>query len=125
MTKNINDYDFIKIEHSHNDKKKWDAVFENKKTGKIKLISFGARGYLDFPLYYKYYKDSENLPENQALIKAKRKRDNYLKRHQKENFDDFNNWWRPSWWSANLLWSPEGIPDIDKQLKLLRKKYNF
>jgi hypothetical protein len=123
--KNINDYEFIRIQPSHRKGKKWDAVFKKLNSDRVIFIPFGAVGYLDFPLYYKYYKDNENLSKKEAYLKALKKRDNYLFRHKKENYDNFENWWRPSWWAANLLWSPEGIPDIKKQLKLLRKKYKF
>jgi len=38
------DYKFIKFVRSSNNQKKYDAILENKSTGRRKKISFGQRG---------------------------------------------------------------------------------
>jgi hypothetical protein len=123
MPKKLSDFEFVKIQPSHKEKKKWDAVFINKKTKKIKYISFGQKGYLDFPLYYKYFMEKEGMNKKQALEAAKRKRGHYLERHKDEDYYNVENWWRPSFWAANLLWGD--LPDVEKQLKIIRRRYNF
>lgn len=123
MSKNINNYTFIELKKSDNPKKKFDVIFKNNKTNRTFKISFGASGYLDLPLYYLYYRDTKGYPSDEALEMAERKRANYLKRHQKEDNDNFDNWYKPGWWAANLLWGD--IPDVKKQLAYLRKKYDI
>ena len=123
MVAKISDYEFVRLQSSQKKHKKWDAVFINKKTKKIKTVSFGARGYLDFALYYKYYRESEGMTPDDALEKAMKKRSNYLKRHAKEDYNNFDNWYKPSWWARQLLWGD--VPNVKKQLKILRKRYNF
>ena len=48
------DYKFVKFEKSHIKIKKYNAVIQNKKTGREVRIPFGARGY-------EHYKDSTDL----------------------------------------------------------------
>jgi hypothetical protein len=123
MQKDISDFDFLKISPSHKDNKKWDAIFIRKSTKKPFIVSFGQKGYLDFPLYYQYYRTTENMTPDDALTAAERKRSFYLNRHKKEDYDNPNNWYKPSFWAKQYLWGD--LPDLNKQLKIMRKRFNF
>jgi hypothetical protein len=57
------EWKLIKIEVSKNNKKKYDAYLENKKTKKIYIVSFGAKGmdqYFDKIGHYKNYNHLDN-----------------------------------------------------------------
>lgn len=88
---NPKDWNLIKIEVSTNPKKKYDAFLENKKTNKIKKISFGARG-MD-----QYYDKIGFYFANDHLNKERRK--NYYARHGRKAVK-----YSPLWFSHNYLW---------------------
>lgn len=69
-------YKFVKFQKSTNKKKKYDAILENKKTGKTVKVPFGASSY-------EQYKDKTGL----GLYSNKdhndpQRRKNYKSRHQ-------------------------------------------
>lgn len=65
-------YKFIKIIKSKKKGKKYDAIFENLKTGRTKVLSFGAKGYSDYTKH-----------------KDKKRKERYISRHKKrENWND-------------------------------------
>ena len=86
-------YKLITIKLSCKKDKKLDAIFIKTKTGKIKRVSFGAKGYPDFTTYSKSLS-----PE-----KAKRKKRQYIKRHQKR--ENWNNPNKPGTLSRYMLWN--------------------
>jgi len=61
------DYKLEKIEVAKNPKKKLQAIFINKKTGKKKTVQFGQAGADDY-----------------TLTKDKKQREAYRKRHEKD-----------------------------------------
>lgn len=72
------DYDFIKFEKSKRKTKKYDALFTNLKTGKIKRLSFGDTNY-------QHFKDSTGLDLYSHLDHGDKKRQRaYIKRHLKD-----------------------------------------
>lgn len=88
----MNEYKFISISKSTKKDKKYVATFENRKTGRQKVIHFGAAGMEDYTMH----KD----PARMAL---------YLKRHSsRENWDDPMT---AGWWSRWLLWSKPNYKD--------------
>ncbi len=95
-------YKFIKIMKSVKEGKKFDAVFQNRKTGKEKRVSFGSAGMSDFTKH----KDHE-----------RKKR--YIDRHKKrENWTD-TGILTAGWWSRFLLWSE---PSMTAAKQLVKNK---
>ena len=88
--------EFIKFQKSRNKKKKYDAVLRNKETGNINRIGFGSR----IPLM-EQYKDTTGLGLYSSLDHLdKKRRDNFMKRHQCKNADKYT----AKWYSCNFLW---------------------
>jgi len=94
------EYKLVKIQKSTDPKKKYDAVLENKQTGRIKVMSFGSR-----PM--QQYRDSTKL----KLYKSK---DHLDKNRKKAFLDRFRgtrerqNWkkeWTPLYFSTRYLWT--------------------
>ena len=70
------DYNLINIQKSDNKGKKYTAVIQQKPSGKIKYIHFGALGYPQ-------YKDSTKLKLYKKYDHGDKKRkDNYIARHR-------------------------------------------
>ena len=98
----LDEYRFVKFEKSKKKFKKYDAVFEHKKTGKKKIISFGSLRENFEP--YNHYKDTTGLGiyskwDHNDLKRRKL----YRMRH---GFNDFHKIiYSPSWFSWNYLWN--------------------
>ena len=98
------EYIFIKlVKLPKTDKKKYKAIFKNKKTSREKSIKFGSQGASDYTIN----KD----PERKKL---------YIARHSKMN----ENWTNSGimtagWWSRWLLWSE---PNFNDALSLVKEK---
>ena len=85
------------LEKSYRKEKKWMVRKEYPETGKF--IHFGGKGYEDFPEH-----------------KDERRKENYLKRHAKnEDWTDLN---KAGAWSRYVLWNQEtiiaSIKDMEK-----------
>jgi hypothetical protein len=87
-----NDFNFIQFQKSNNQKKKYDAILENKKTKKKVKVSFGSKKY-------QQYYDKIGLYSSQNHLCEKR-RHLYILRHQ----HDINKPYSASWFSLNYLW---------------------
>ena len=98
----MTEYRFLKLQPSSNSKKKFDALFENKKNNRIKKVSFGSKGMSDYTIH----KD----------IKRKEK---YLARHRKREKWGNDGILTAGWWSRWLLWSE---PSLVKSTKLVKMK---
>jgi len=74
VVNNPGDYTFNGFRKSSNSKKKYDAILTNKKTGRKKHVSFGARGYQHFkdqtPLKL-YSKDDHGDPARRRRYKQR------------------------------------------------------
>lgn len=90
-----------KLYKSTNPKKKFDIWIENPKSGRIKKISFGAKGYEDYTIH-----------------KDKERRERYLQRHKHDKLNDPT---YSGFWSATLLWGKS--TNINTNLKAVLKKY--
>jgi hypothetical protein len=64
--------------------KKFDIYVKNPKTGRIKKVSFGAKGYEDYTIH-----------------KDKERRKRYLQRHKHDKLNDYCS---SGFWSARILW---------------------
>lgn len=90
----------LEIKKSKNKSKKYDAIIGDK------VISFGARGYNDY---------TNNDYEN-----PKKKRDEYIKRHQKnEDWTKVNS----GSLSRYILWGDS--TDINKNIRDFKKRFNL
>ena len=75
------DYNLINIQKSDNKGKKYTAVIQQKPSGKIKYIHFGAIKQDGTP--YPQYKDSTKLKLYKKYDHGDKKRkDNYIARHR-------------------------------------------
>lgn len=85
--------------------KKYDVYIENK-TGRIKKVSFGAKGYSDFTIH-----------------KDKKRRERYRTRHQNDNINDPSS---SGFWSWYALWGSSSNLDtafadaVKKAKKILK-----
>ena len=86
------DYKFIELKKSTKPNKKYEAIFQNRKTGRNKIIHFGASGMEDYTIH----KD----PARMEL---------YLKRHSKR--EDWDNMMTAGALSRWLLWSKPNYKD--------------
>ena len=85
---------FIGFEKSHLPTKKYNTILENKTTGRVSRVPFGAVGY-------EQYKDSTGLGIYSHLDHLdKDRRQNYIRRHSKDNNKPFS----ASWLSLHYLW---------------------
>lgn len=96
------DYKFIELKKATDQKHKYVAVFENKKTKRTKSIPFGGYGYEDYTIH----KD-----ENRKRL--------YKLRHQN---DRINEPMTPGALSMWILWNK---PTIQESLKDYLKRFNF
>ena len=81
--------------------KKFDIWIENPKTGNIKKVSFGARGYEDYSIH-----------------KDKERRERYRMRHRNDKIKDPTS---PGFFSWHILWG--NSTSINKNLKEVLNKY--
>lgn len=99
------DYKFIKVvKLGKDDKKKFKAVFKNRKTGRERGVKFGS-----------------NIPflEDYTIHKDDKRKDNFLKRFSKTIQKQKNNPLSPMFWSLNLLWNK---PSYSASLKDTKDK---
>ena len=101
-----NKYKFVKIVRSKKVGKKYDAIFENRKTGRKKVIGFGSSGMSD----YTKHKDKE-------------RKERYLKRHKKR--ENWNNLMSAGALSRWILWNKPSFKAsvADYKRKLRRQGY--
>ena len=94
------EWKFIKFQRSNTKNKKYDAIIENKKTGRQKRVPFGAYQKNGKP--YEQYQDTTGLGLfSDYDHKDKKRRLNYRKRHEvylKEGY------YSPSFFSWAYLW---------------------
>jgi len=81
--------------------KKFDIWIENPKTGNIKKISFGAKGYEDYSIH-----------------KDKERRERYRTRHKNDKINDPTS---SGFWAYWILWGES--TNKDTNLKKILKKY--
>jgi len=95
MFLSMDEYKFIKFEKSTMKNKKYDALFRNNTTGKIKKLSFGDRRYAQ-------YKDSTGLGVYSHLNHGDpHRRSFYHQRHAKDAVDGY---YSPGMLSLKFLW---------------------
>jgi hypothetical protein len=93
------EYKFVKFEKSTNPKKKYDAILENKETGRQVRVRFGDRNLPQF-------KDTTGL----GLYRKKDTNDKNKRRQFRARFSatkqrqDFKNYYSPMYFSWNFLW---------------------
>jgi hypothetical protein len=88
------------IKKSSNPKKKYDAIFEDKK------ISFGSKGYLDF-----------------TLTGNNEQKKRYIDRHKKN--ENWNKVESAGFLSRYILWNKPTLKESIKDINEKNKKYNF
>ncbi len=95
-------FKLVKIEKLNNDKKKYQAIFQNIETEKIKKTKFGASGYSDYTIH-----------------KDKERRNNYIQRHKKDL--KTKEYTKPGYLSMFILWNKPtlkaSIADYKKRIK--------
>lgn len=101
-------YKFIKVVKSKNLKKKYSAIFKNKKTGKEKTISFGSSGMSD----YTKNKDPE-------------RKERYISRHKKREDWTDTGIMTAGYWSRWLLWNKPTYKDSLNDIKNKLKKAGY
>lgn len=98
------DYKLQKIEKAKNLKKKLQAVFINKKTGRTKITQFGASGMSDY-----------------TINKDKERRSRYRSRHQKDlNTNDPT---KAGYLSYYILWGDS--TNKQQNIKNYKSKFNL
>lgn len=95
-------YKFIKITKSSKKNKKLDAYFINKKTNKIKIISFGDSNYSDFTKH-----------------KDEKRKERYLNRHRKNE-----NWKDPMSKGALSRWILWNKPTLKSSIQDYKRRFN-
>ena len=90
--KNPQDYKLVGYEIANDNKHKYFAILQNKKTGRQRRVGFGAKGFAQ------YHDKLEHYAKMDHWDKARRRR--YLSRHSKTKCFKFSS----SWFSAKLLW---------------------
>jgi hypothetical protein len=89
------DYKFVRFEKSKTEGKKYDAIIQNRETGREKRIPFGASSY-------EQYKDSTGLGlYSHKDHLDKKRRDRYKARH-KVYYKP--NQYSPAYFSWRFLW---------------------
>lgn len=88
---------------SKNKTKKFDVYVENKKTGNIKKVSFGAKGYEDYTTHH-----------------DKERRERYRQRHKHDKIRDPT---RAGFWSYWVLWGESY--STARALALTKKKFKL
>ena len=104
-------YNLLSVTKLKTGKKKYKAVVFNTETQRENTITFGARGYGDYPQYVKEL----------GVEEANKKKSAYIARHSKAGED-----WTASgvdtagFWSYHLLWSET---TVEKALAKIKRKY--
>jgi len=104
-------YNLLSVVKLKSGKQKYKAVVFNTETQKENTITFGAKGYNDYTIYY----------EKEGKEIADAKKSAYIARHSKSGED-----WTASgvdtagWWAKNLLWNK---PTITASLRDIKSKY--
>ena len=94
VIENPNEYRFVKFEKSKTKNKKYDAILQNKNTGRLRKVSFGDKRY-------KQYKDQTGLGLYSNLNHLdKSRRERYRTRHQGEEQNKYSS----GWFSFYYLW---------------------
>ena len=102
------EYQFYGLTKSNDNKHKYEAIFTNRETGRVKHIKFGAKGYRDY-IWYQANTTVKNA------IKHKRA---YFARNI-HNID-FGNPMNASFWSASILWNRVNVEySLNNTLKVL------
>lgn len=81
--------------------KKFDIWIENPDTGRVKKISFGAKGYEDYSIH-----------------KDKERRQRYIARHIRDKINDPT---YSGFWAMHILWGKS--TDINKNLRWVLREY--
>jgi hypothetical protein len=105
-------YKLLSVKNSPNKKYKLQVELYNTETKRIKRISFGANGMMDFILYTKQ--------EGKEIANKRKKL--YLIRHQKNEDWTKRGIETKGFWSRWLLWSRD---TLDKSIKFILKKFNL
>lgn len=92
-----------KLYPSTNKTKKFDVYVENKHTGNIKKVSFGARNYEDYTTH-----------------KDENRRFRYRQRHIGDNTENPE---YPGFWSWHILWGK--YTSIPQNMSHIKKKYKL
>tara|TARA_R110001606_G_scaffold30617_3_gene94589 strand:+ start:88 stop:414 length:327 start_codon:yes stop_codon:yes gene_type:complete len=104
-------YNLLSVTKLKTGKKKYKAVVFNTETQRENTITFGAKGYGDYPQYVKEL----------GVEEANKKKSAYIARHSKAGED-----WTASgvdtagFWSKHLLWNK---PTITASLREIKSKY--
>lgn len=91
---NPENYKFVKFVRSHLKQKKYDAILMNKKTGRLRKVPFGQKGY-------QHFKDTTGLglySRYDHLDKERRRR--YRLRHEGEQYRKYSS----GYFSYKYLW---------------------
>jgi hypothetical protein len=88
---------------SKNSSKKYDVYVENKKTGRIKKVSFGAKGYEDYTVHH-----------------DKERRERYRQRHKHDKIRDPLH---AGFWSYWVLWGES--TSVNRALAQTKKKFKL
>lgn len=89
---NPESYDHIGFEINRGKRSKYDAILKNKKTGQIKRVPFGMKGYQHFHDTLGHYSHLDHHDEKRRL--------NWRKRHGRNIDYKFSS----AFWSATVLW---------------------
>jgi len=100
----MSDFKLLSVTKSDKKDKKYDAKFENKKTKRIKTVSFGAKNMSDYTIH-----------------KDKERRERYRKRHQKDL--KTNDPTRAGYLARFLLWG--NSTSLRENIKNYKKKFGL
>ena len=95
----------FQLSNSNNDKKLYMVKFINPKTGKINTIHFGSYGSSQYPTH-----------KNDTI------KENYIKRHYKNEDWTEDGIYNAGWWARFLLWNKKTIED---SIKDIEKQFNI
>ena len=90
---NPESYSLLGYEINKGKKAKYDAILKNKKTGELKRIPFGQKGYEQFKDQLGHYSHLDHNDE--------KRRDNWIKRHKRNLDYKFSS----AWFSHQCLWT--------------------
>ena len=90
---NPESYNLLGYEVNKGNQAIYDAILKNKKTGELRRIPFGAKGYEQFKDQLGHYSSLDHNDE--------KRRDNWIKRHKRNLDYKFSS----AWFSKNILWT--------------------